>query len=295
MQDNKKEETIDISRLVLPTGLINRIPAELIKAHQFIPLSLDSHQFVPLLTCAFSEMPTPEAITSIEYLSGYKIKVALAPKDHIQSRLKELFPDATPPIKTPVAPPPAKTPVDIKCPTCSNPVSSDITICPHCGRPFQNDEALSRFLQQERHTKPSPSYLGLAGAVLMAIGCFMPVVTVKETLEQIYNSAVRTIFDEILLKECINKMEKGYISGDGVFILILAVISAVGFLSRKNFIALICAIIAGIILINFGTGITGLEKETGFVIELGTGFFLMIAGDIIIVIGFLTKLNFVIW
>lgn len=88
MEHNSKIEVVNLAEVVLPTGLIRKIPAELIMKYQFIPISLQGN----ILTCAFGELPDSKVISYIEFSANYKIKVVLVARSEIQNRLNELFP-----------------------------------------------------------------------------------------------------------------------------------------------------------------------------------------------------------
>jgi hypothetical protein len=82
-------DRISLSNIVLPSGLIRKIPSELIKRYQFIPIGREGS----MLKVVFAELPDANVISEIELAIAYKINVSLASKNEIQSRLNELFPE----------------------------------------------------------------------------------------------------------------------------------------------------------------------------------------------------------
>jgi hypothetical protein len=90
MDDSSKIESVNLSELILPTDLIKKISTALMKEYQFIPINLKDD----ILTCVFGEPPHAETVTAIGLITDYKIKAVLGPKDDIQRRLNELFPES---------------------------------------------------------------------------------------------------------------------------------------------------------------------------------------------------------
>jgi len=90
--ENQTIEVVNLREIILPVSLIRKIPAELIKQYQFIPIGLKDG----VLTCAFGALPEQRIISDIIYATTYKVRIVLALKDEIQESLKELFPETEP-------------------------------------------------------------------------------------------------------------------------------------------------------------------------------------------------------
>jgi len=87
MEHNSNIEVINLSEIVLPEGLIKKIPQGLIEKYQFIPISLKDN----ILTVAFGKMPRLEAVNEIQRVTNYEMKVVLASKEDIQQSIMELL------------------------------------------------------------------------------------------------------------------------------------------------------------------------------------------------------------
>jgi len=89
MENNSKVEVVNLAGIILPISLIKKIPLELIKKYEFIPIGRKGD----ILTCAFGELPQQKVINDIEAITGHKIKIVLAAEREIGSRIKELCED----------------------------------------------------------------------------------------------------------------------------------------------------------------------------------------------------------
>ncbi|MEK7448156.1 MAG: trypsin-like peptidase domain-containing protein [Planctomycetota bacterium] len=87
----EKIEVIDLTNIILPPGLINKIPVELIGQYQFIPVALKENT----LTVVFGEIPDEKVLNELKRALNYEIKFILASKKDIKQHLKRLVPGVT--------------------------------------------------------------------------------------------------------------------------------------------------------------------------------------------------------
>lgn len=85
-----KQESLpiaDLSQLVLPEGLVQRVPKDVLVKHQVIPIRAKGD----LLTLAVSDPTDYEAIEEVQWLANCRVEMAMASRAQIAKALNDLF------------------------------------------------------------------------------------------------------------------------------------------------------------------------------------------------------------
>ncbi len=96
----------DLSSIVIPKALATKIPREVLKNHQVVPV----HFKDGVLTLAMSDPTDFEAIDEIQFLAGCRVEITMASRAQVGRALSELFyeeDEKPPPGTAPETPKPA--------------------------------------------------------------------------------------------------------------------------------------------------------------------------------------------
>ncbi len=107
--------------------------------------------------------------------------------------------------------------------------------------------------------KENAKWIGLGGCVLMIIGCFLPFATVSA----------------LGLSQSVN-----YIDGDGVFVVIAAVVAAILIYLKKGKLILIPSLISAAFVIYDAASGSSAASSSLANVSFGIGFFLIVIGII---------------
>ncbi|MDQ7780163.1 MAG: hypothetical protein RDV41_10720 [Planctomycetota bacterium] len=80
-------EVVDLEGMVIPENLVKRIPRKIIEDHEVIPVAFKDN----VLTLATSDADAFAAIEQIQLVTGYKVEIALAPRESIKKAINDLF------------------------------------------------------------------------------------------------------------------------------------------------------------------------------------------------------------
>ncbi|MBI4835279.1 MAG: trypsin-like peptidase domain-containing protein [Planctomycetes bacterium] len=82
----QKLEVFDLTNAMLPPGILEKVPVDLINKHHFVPIGIKDN----ILTAVFGEVPDEAAVNEIKTAVKYDIKLALAPKHTVRDYVKSI-------------------------------------------------------------------------------------------------------------------------------------------------------------------------------------------------------------
>lgn len=78
---------VNLEEMILPMGLIQKIPRALIEKYCLVPISLKDD----VLTIVMSDPTDYEAIEEIQLVGNWRVEIALAPRSSIKKTIEDVF------------------------------------------------------------------------------------------------------------------------------------------------------------------------------------------------------------